>query len=258
MISLPDRRQGPLGLAQALHPSKSRSSKANTLSARRVDGAVNARAMSGTVRALVQHGDRRFQGFQRKLTLVGVGYRAQAQGDKLNLSSVSPTRSCTRCPSASRSRPRPDRNRHQRCRQAGVGQGCCRSSRYRAPEPYKGKGCPLLRRSGGERNQEEVRADRSTRRKRRLRRSRKTRAKIAEMKAVRLSVFRSNLHIYAQSSAVVAPRCSAAPRLEAMCAQVATAATRPAEWYKLIAEKAKAGRHRGGRSTVRASVTRPR
>lgn len=32
----------------------------------------------------------------------------------------------------------------------------------------------------------------------RLRRARKTRAKIAEMKAVRLTVFRSNLHIYAQ------------------------------------------------------------
>jgi len=32
----------------------------------------------------------------------------------------------------------------------------------------------------------------------RLRRARKTRAKIAELKAVRLSVFRSNCHIYAQ------------------------------------------------------------
>ncbi len=32
----------------------------------------------------------------------------------------------------------------------------------------------------------------------RLRRARKTRAKIAEQKAVRLSVFRSNCHIYAQ------------------------------------------------------------
>ena len=32
----------------------------------------------------------------------------------------------------------------------------------------------------------------------RLRRARKTRAKIAELKAVRLSVHRSNLHIYAQ------------------------------------------------------------
>ncbi|MDQ8023821.1 50S ribosomal protein L18 [Uliginosibacterium sp. H1] len=32
----------------------------------------------------------------------------------------------------------------------------------------------------------------------RLRRARKTRARIAEMKTVRLTVFRSNLHIYAQ------------------------------------------------------------
>jgi len=32
----------------------------------------------------------------------------------------------------------------------------------------------------------------------RLRRARKTRAKIAELKAVRLAVYRSNLHIYAQ------------------------------------------------------------
>ena len=32
----------------------------------------------------------------------------------------------------------------------------------------------------------------------RLRRSRKTRAKLAELKAVRLAVFRSNCHIYAQ------------------------------------------------------------
>ena len=43
--------------------------------------------MSGTVRALVNNmvvGVS--QGFEKKLSLVGVGYRAQAQGDKLNLS----------------------------------------------------------------------------------------------------------------------------------------------------------------------------
>ena len=41
-----------------------------------------ANAMSGTLRALVSnmvHGVTK--GFERKLTLVGVGYRAQAQGD---------------------------------------------------------------------------------------------------------------------------------------------------------------------------------
>lgn len=46
-----------------------------------------ARSMSGTMRALVNNmviGVSK--GFEKKLTLVGVGYRAQAQGDTLNLS----------------------------------------------------------------------------------------------------------------------------------------------------------------------------
>ncbi len=37
-----------------------------------------------------------------------------------------------------------------------------------------------------------------TKKETRLRRARQTRAKISELKAVRLSVYRSNLHIYAQ------------------------------------------------------------
>ena len=42
--------------------------------------------MSGTLRALVANMVQGVtKGFERKLTLVGVGYRAQAQGDKLNL-----------------------------------------------------------------------------------------------------------------------------------------------------------------------------
>jgi large subunit ribosomal protein L6 len=42
--------------------------------------------MSGTLRALVANMVTGVtKGFEKKLTLVGVGYRAQAQGDKLNL-----------------------------------------------------------------------------------------------------------------------------------------------------------------------------
>ena len=37
------------------------------------------------------------KGFEKKLTLVGVGYRAQAQGDKLNLSLGFSHPSSTRC-----------------------------------------------------------------------------------------------------------------------------------------------------------------
>ena len=46
-----------------------------------------ARALHGTTRALLANMVRGVsQGFEKKLSLVGVGYRAQAQGDKLNLS----------------------------------------------------------------------------------------------------------------------------------------------------------------------------
>lgn len=51
-----------------------------------VDESVQANAMSGTMRALVANMVNGVaKGFEKKLTLVGVGFRAQAQGQKLNL-----------------------------------------------------------------------------------------------------------------------------------------------------------------------------
>ncbi len=50
------------------------------------DGLESAYAMAGTMRALVSNMVTGVsQGFEKKLELVGVGYRAQAQGQKLNL-----------------------------------------------------------------------------------------------------------------------------------------------------------------------------
>ena len=50
------------------------------------DESVQANAMSGTMRALVNNMVNGVsKGFEKKLTLVGVGFRAQAQGQKLNL-----------------------------------------------------------------------------------------------------------------------------------------------------------------------------
>jgi len=50
------------------------------------DGSKHANAMAGTTRALVKNMVTGVsEGFQRKLTLVGVGYRANAQGKVLNL-----------------------------------------------------------------------------------------------------------------------------------------------------------------------------
>jgi large subunit ribosomal protein L6 len=79
--------KGPLGtLKQSLSAEITVSKVENTLQVKVANGTHAANAMSGTVRALVHnmvHGVTK--GYEKKLTLVGVGYRAQAQGDKLNL-----------------------------------------------------------------------------------------------------------------------------------------------------------------------------
>mgnify|MGYP002662526762 CR=1 FL=1 len=80
--------KGPLGtLRQALTGAVQVAREGDEIVCKARDGAENAVAMSGTVRALVNNMVTGVtKGFQRKLPLVGVGYRAQAQGDKLNLS----------------------------------------------------------------------------------------------------------------------------------------------------------------------------
>ncbi|MDR0564066.1 MAG: 50S ribosomal protein L18 [Azoarcus sp.] len=77
----------------------------------------------------------------------------------------------------------------------------------------------------------------------RLRRSRKTRARIAEQKAVRLTVFRSNFHIYAQiisgcGSKVLASASTLEAEVRARIPYGGNKAA-AAEIGKLIAERAK-------------------
>ena len=58
----------------------------STLSFAPANDGMAANAMSGTMRALVNNMVNGVaKGFEKKLTLVGVGFRAQAQGQKLNL-----------------------------------------------------------------------------------------------------------------------------------------------------------------------------
>ena len=78
----------------------------------------------------------------------------------------------------------------------------------------------------------------------RLRRARQTRAKIAELKAVRLSVYRSNSHIYAQvidatGSHVIASASTIEPEVQGQIKNGATVEAAQAVG-KRIAEKAKA------------------
>ena len=80
--------KGPLGsLSQKLNGQVKLVKDGEQIVFQTVDGVPHSGAMSGTMRALVANMVRGVTtGFERKLTLVGVGYRAQAQGDKLNLS----------------------------------------------------------------------------------------------------------------------------------------------------------------------------
>lgn len=106
------------------------------------DTATFSNAMAGTARALVNNMVTGVSaGFQKKLELVGVGYRAQVQGSKLNLtlgyshpvvfeapkgiSIETPTQTEVLVKGI---------DKHQ------VGLAAAKIRSYREPEPYKGKG----------------------------------------------------------------------------------------------------------------------
>jgi large subunit ribosomal protein L6 len=79
--------KGPLGtLVQPISANVRVKKDGDTLVVETADGSNEANAMSGTLRAILANMMTGVtKGFEQKLALVGVGYRAQAQGDKLNL-----------------------------------------------------------------------------------------------------------------------------------------------------------------------------
>jgi large subunit ribosomal protein L6 len=79
--------KGPLGtLARSADPNVEVKKEGEQVVFKALGNSNHANAMSGTMRALVANMVAGVtKGFERKLTLVGVGFRAQAQGDKLNL-----------------------------------------------------------------------------------------------------------------------------------------------------------------------------
>lgn len=99
-------------------------------------------AMAGTVRATVAnmvHGVA--EGFERKLELVGVGYRAQAQGNKLNLSLGLSHPVVYELPEGvSVNAPTATEVILSGADKQVVGQAAAEIRAYRPPEPYKGKG----------------------------------------------------------------------------------------------------------------------
>jgi large subunit ribosomal protein L6 len=135
--------KGPLGtLTQPLTREVVVTLEGDKVTFAAANGSKAANALSGTLRATVAnmvHGVK--DGFQKKLNLVGVGYRAQAQGSKLNLTlgfshpiayplpegvkAETPTQTEIVIKGVDRQK---------------VGQVAAEIRAYKSPEPYKGKG----------------------------------------------------------------------------------------------------------------------
>jgi len=129
-------------LSRPINPEVEVTQEGTTLKSSARTSAKQAVALAGTTRALLNNmviGVS--QGFEKKLTLVGVGYRAKAQGDKLDLTLgfshpvqyVAPEGIKIETPSQTEIVVS-GADKQQ------VGQVAADIRAYRSPEPYKGKG----------------------------------------------------------------------------------------------------------------------
>jgi large subunit ribosomal protein L6 len=135
--------KGPLGtLKQAIPPRVVVKKDGDKITFAAADESKESNALSGTARAIVANMVLGVKtGFEKRLQLVGVGYRAQAQGSKLNLTlgfshpivhslpegvkAETPTQTEIILKGMDRQR---------------VGQVAAEVRAYKPPEPYKGKG----------------------------------------------------------------------------------------------------------------------
>ena len=133
--------KGPQGqLSLNLHPS---------IGVEQAEGSLQVRpqndqswAMAGTFRALIANMVTGVTiGFEKKLEIVGVGYRAQAQGKKLNLSLGFSHPVVYQMPEGvSVETPSQTEILLKGSDKQQVGQAAAEIRSFRPPEPYKGKG----------------------------------------------------------------------------------------------------------------------
>jgi len=135
--------KGSLGaLSLPLNPLVKVAQDAGKLSFAPADESREANALSGTVRQLVNNmviGVSK--GFERKLTLVGVGYKAAAQGNKLNINAGYSHPVEIEMPAGIKAEtPSPTEIIIKGADRQRVGQIAAEVRSVRPPEPYKGKG----------------------------------------------------------------------------------------------------------------------
>lgn len=135
--------KGPLGAIKFVaNPAVMVEQKDGALLCRAVEGVPNSGALSGTVRAIVANMVAGVsKGFERKLNLVGVGYRAQAAGDTLNLTLGFSHPVAHKMPvGITVATPTQTEIVIKGVDKQLVGQVAAEVRAYRKPEPYKGKG----------------------------------------------------------------------------------------------------------------------
>ena len=135
--------KGPLGtIARAADPNVEVKKDGENVVFRALGNSNHANAMSGTMRALVAGMVLGVtKGFEKRLALVGVGYRAQAQGDKLNLSLGFSHPVVHQMPKGIKvATPTQTEIVISGIDKQLVGQVAAEVRAQRSPEPYKGKG----------------------------------------------------------------------------------------------------------------------
>ena len=135
--------KGPKGnLSVTLHDKVEVNQEDNVLSFSPRDGSKSAMALTGTLRSVVDNIVTGVSaGFEKKLQLVGVGYRAQAQGKKLSLSLGFSHPIDYPVPEGIEiETPAATEIVVKGCDKQLVGQVCAEIRAFRPPEPYKGKG----------------------------------------------------------------------------------------------------------------------
>jgi large subunit ribosomal protein L6 len=135
--------KGPLGaIARAADPNVGVEKEGETIVFKALGNSNPANAMSGTMRALVAGMVTGVtKGFEKRLALVGVGFRAQAQGDKLSLALGYSHPVVHQMPKGIKvATPTQTEIVISGVDKQLVGQVAAEVRGYRPPEPYKGKG----------------------------------------------------------------------------------------------------------------------
>jgi len=139
--------KGPKGeLKQAINPDITVEVKEGEITVSRPSDGKEHRSLHGLYRSLINNmviGVS--EGYRKELELVGVGYRAQATGQVLDLALGYTHNIMFVLPAEIKVETKSERNKNpmiilESCDKQLIGQVCAKIRTYRKPEPYKGKG----------------------------------------------------------------------------------------------------------------------